>query len=99
MEELNAIKKAFDVFVTQTDEIIKNLKEKEKAEKEKAEKAEKEKPTKVLLAIPAIERLHDLPDEENFTLTDSIRWLLNDGTAVTTYHRGIRIEIIEDGEK
>lgn len=91
MEELNAIKKAFDVFVTQTDEIIKNLKEKEKAEKEK--------PTKVLLTIPAIERLHDLPDDESFTLTDSIRWLLNDGTAVTTYHRGIRIEIIEDGEK
>lgn len=91
MEELNAIKRAFDVFVTQTDEIIKNLKEKEKAEKEK--------PTKVLLTIPSIERLHDLPDEESFTLTDSIRWLLNDGTAVTTHHRGIEIEIIEDGEK
>lgn len=91
MEELDNIGKAFDAFKAQADEIIKLM-----HEREKREQRMKEKPRKFLITIPPLEEDADIPDEGDFTLTDSLRWLMHDGTATETNHNTIHIEEIFD---
>lgn len=91
MEEIENIGKAFDAFKAQADEIIKLM-----HEREKREQRMKEKPRKFLITIPPLEEDADIPDEGDFTLTDSLRWLMHDGTATETNHNTIHIEEIFD---
>ena len=91
MEEIENIGKAFDAFKAQADEIIRLM-----HEREKHEQRMKEKPRKFLITIPPVEEDTDIPDEGDFTLADSLRWLLRDGTATETYHNTIHIKEIFD---
>lgn len=92
MEEMKNIELAFNVFKAQADEMIKLM-----HEREKQEQRMKEKPRKFLITIPPLEEDKDIPDEGDFTLVDSLRWLMHDGTATETNHNTIHIEeIFED---
>lgn len=93
MEEIENIGKAFDVFKAQADEILKLLREQKEREENK-----NKKPLKLEIIIPYEELLLDIPDDESFNLTDSIRCLIHDGGTDEAKHNSINIKITDRGD-